>query len=476
MSATEDKRHHQLDMEYQTTIQSAITLSGPGLHTGKMSHLTLLPAEADTGIVFRRTDLCPPVDVPVSIATVRTSPRNSLFAVGEASVATIEHLLSALHGMQIDNVLAEIDCEEAPILDGSAMPWLNAIKSAGTHTLSSERTYFTIQEPLCMSKENGVEYIAMPDDHFRVTCIIDYPNSVIGKQVAEYSDQDAYETELAPCRTFVLLHEIMPLLELNLIKGGALENALVFVDHPLDASETAKIAAAFGRESADVKVNRGLLNTCKPFFDNEPARHKLLDFVGDITMLGPRVKGHVIIRCPGHRFNAEFARILMSQIDASQKTEPAPKYTSTTPALLDINAVRNFLPHRYPFLLVDKIIELDSVHVVGIKNITVNEPMFQGHFPDEPIFPGVLQIEAMAQVGGLMMMHQFPNPEGYSTLLARVDNVKFRRPVVPGDTLVMQIQLIAPLRRGYLKMKGCAYVGDELATEATLLAQINKKH
>ena len=463
-------------MEYQNTIRNSITLSGRGLHTGSVCHVTLTPAAENTGIVFRRTDVNPPVDIPALATLVGSTSRNTTLCQGSLQISTVEHLLSALHGLRVDNVLICIDGAEVPILDGSAKMWVDAIQQVGLQMQQAERRYFSIKEPIYMVGDNdNVEYIAMPDNDFRVTTIIDFPDTIIGKQVAELNSFDEYATEVAQCRTFVFLHEIAPLLAGGLIKGGDLDNALVFVGKPLEPMQTEILSRIFQRNPEEITVTGGVLNTCQPYFSNEPARHKMLDFIGDIALIGAPVKGHFIIKCPGHKSNANFARMLINAMKESLQMDAVPTYNPNSNPVIGHDAIRSFLPHRFPFLMVDKVIEKGEDYIVGVKNVTTDEPFFQGHFPDAPIMPGVLQLEAMAQVGGLMVITEIENPELYSTALARIDGVKFRHNVMPGDTLIIKVHKLAPLRRGYLKMKSIAYVGNTIVTEATFVAQIFKK-
>src|SRR5574344_287403 len=463
-------------MEKQTTLTNSIALSGRGPHTGQEVQVTLCPAPANHGIIFRRVDVTPQVDLPALATLVSETARGTTLSVSGTRVATVEHLLSALHGLGIDNVLAEVSGEEIPILDGSARPWVEAIQQAGVTVLNADRHYYTIHETITMEDAaNGVEYIALPCDDFRVTAIIDFKSAVIGKQVAEMDAYSDYASQVAPCRTFVFLHEIEPLLAGNLIKGGDIDNALVFVDKPLAPDQAERLAMIYNQNVGTIKVNNGVLNTVEPYFCNEPARHKMLDFIGDIALTGIHLHGHFIIRCPGHKNNVAFAQMLQHLIAQENHTVEPPVYNACDTPVLDNNAVRRFLPHSYPCLFVDKVIEFGKDYLVAVKNVTTDEPYFKGHFPDNPIMPGVLQLEAMAQAGGLLVQRDFPDPQNYSTVLARIDGVKFRQLVVPGDTLVIHVAILTPLRRGCLKIKGTAFVGNNIVTEATIVAQIIKK-
>lgn len=463
-------------MENQTTLKNRFTLSGRGLHTGKNVTVTLCPAAPNTGILYRRMDVEPAVEIPVRADLVVDTARGTTLGMNGLRISTGEHLHAALHGLQVDNVLIEIDGEEVPILDGSAKPWVEGIQKAGLEEQEAERKYFTLREPISMGGTgDGIEYIAMPSDQFRVTTIIDFKSDVIGKQVAEIQGYDSFAEEISRCRTFVFLHEILQLLQFNLIKGGDLDNALVFVDHPLVKDHAEALAKIYGKKMGSFKVENGVLNTVKPYYPNEPARHKLLDFMGDILLVGCPIKAHFIIKCPGHKSNVAFAQFMRNIIADVRQQEQRPTYDPNAKPAMTADQICSFIPHRYPFLLVDKIIEIGPDYVVGVKNVTINEPYYAGHFPDRPVMPGVLQLEAMAQVGGIYAIRDIQDPQNYTTLLARIDGVRFRQTVVPGDTLILKVKIQGPIRRGYIRMKGTAYVGETIVTEATLVAQIIKK-
>ncbi len=459
--------------EYQTTIKKSFTLSGPGLHTGQYINATIQPAEADSGIRFRRIDLTPSIEIPALADLVTGTDHGTTLTVQEASVSTIEHLMAALHGLHIDNVVIDVDGPEIPILDGSARLWVEQIKQSGVETLNAERHYCTLSEAVSwIDPAHGIELTAVPADDFQVTCAIEFASDLIGAQVATLTNYSQFETDFASCRTFVFLHEVEMLLNHNLIKGGALDNALVFVDKPLTDASRQRLGSLYNRDPESIQAEHGVLNTIKPYFPNEPARHKLLDFMGDISLVGAAVKGHFFLRCPGHRANVSLALKIRQLILQNQLTN---LYDPNKPPLLDIVDIRNYMPHRYPMLLVDKIVSMTDDTIVGIKNVTANEPYFVGHFPDRPIMPGVLIIESIAQVGGLFAMRHIPDPENYNTVLAHVQNARFRQPIVPGDTLIFKIHLEAPIRRGILKTKGDVYVGNKLVASAVLTASISKK-
>jgi len=460
-------------MEFQTTIQSPFTLSGPGLHTGGMRHATVCPAEADSGIVFRRVDLTPAQDIAARADLVAATDHGTTVAVRGVGVSTIEHLMAALHGMRVDNALVEVDGPEVPILDGSARLWVEAIRQSGIVELEKERRYYQLKQNVRWNDpDSGIEMLAVPADDFEVTSVIEFKSEMIGTQMADIKGYDNFEEDFARCRTFVFLHEVEMLLEHNLIKGGDLDNALVFVDHPIDDAERERLAKLFDKNPDEVTVHHGVLNTVEPYFPNEPARHKLLDFMGDINLVGVPIKGHFYLRCPGHRANVALAQKIRQIIIDEELTV---HYDPSVPPLLNIVDVRNFLPHRYPMLLVDKVVSMSDDTIIGVKNVTVNEPFFTGHFPDRPIMPGVLLIESMAQLGGLFAMRHIEDPDSYNTVLARVEDARFRLPVNPGDTLVMRIRLEAPIRRGFLKTRGEVFVANKLVATAILTANIYKK-
>ncbi|WP_298061836.1 bifunctional UDP-3-O-[3-hydroxymyristoyl] N-acetylglucosamine deacetylase/3-hydroxyacyl-ACP dehydratase [uncultured Rikenella sp.] len=462
--------------EKQQTLGAAATFSGKGLHTGATVNLTIQPAEAGHGIKFCRTDLeGRPVIEAVADNVFQTS-RSTLLKKGEATVSTIEHLMAALWGCGVDNALVEVDGGEVPIADGSAMPWVRLIRQAGIVPQDAPRKYYEISEKTVLALDNGREIVAYPDDVFSVTANVDFDSHVVGKQYAVFSvgtdGGDDFAAAVAPSRTFVFLHEIEPLIQNNMIRGGDLDNAIVIVEQPVSADKAAQIGKLFGREGVAAD-RQGYLNNLELHFDNEIARHKLLDLLGDLALVGMRIKGRILATRPGHAINTEFAKLLRKQIkrDADR---PTFKYDPNAEPIYDINRIKATLPHRPPFLLVDKIIHLTDTEVVGIKNVTMNEPFFVGHFPDEPVMPGVLQVEAMAQCGGILALSTVPDPENYSTYFMTIDGVKYRHKVVPGDTLQFELRLSEPIRRGIVKMDARAYIGNTLATEAKLMALITK--
>ncbi|MFO7978595.1 MAG: bifunctional UDP-3-O-[3-hydroxymyristoyl] N-acetylglucosamine deacetylase/3-hydroxyacyl-ACP dehydratase [Bacteroidales bacterium] len=461
--------------EQQRTIKSPATLSGVGLHTGKTVTLTIRPSAENTGIRFLRTDLGAEAFLEADAHYVCDTSRGTTLEKEGIRIATVEHVLAALTGMGINNAVVEVDCPEIPILDGSSKPFTDAIKQVGIQQQDALIDYFVVKEPIRFyHQEKDCEILLVPSDHYRVTCMIDYNSRVLGHQHASLEQLEDFETQVAPCRTFVFLHELEFLLSKDLIKGGDLSNAFVFVDRPVEQQELDRLASLFNRPTVSVRAE-GILNNLEPFFDNEPARHKLLDVVGDLSLAGKPIKGHIIATKPGHASNVLFAKELKKHIKAQLEQQQIPVYNPDVPPVYDINAIRSMLPHRPPFLLVDKILEIGTSHVVGMKNITMNESYFMGHFPNEPVMPGVLQIEAMAQAGGILVLSTVEDPENYSTYFLKIDNVRFKQKVIPGDTLVFRLNLISPLRRGICHMRGVAYVGSKVVMEAELMAQISKK-
>lgn len=459
----------------QRTIEKTVSLQGVGLHTGQHVILSFHPAPENHGYKFQRTDLDGQPIVNADVSRVVSTQRGTVIKSGDAQISTIEHVLSALSGLQIDNVLIQVDGPEVPIMDGSAAAFVDLLQQAGIQEQEEEREYFEIHEPITYrEEETGTELIALPADHFEITTMIDFNSPVLGQQYASLHNLEDYAEQIACCRTFVFLHELEPLFDQNLIRGGDLDNAIVIADRPIDQDELDSLAKKLGKPSVTVD-NEGILNTVDLQFKNEPARHKLLDVIGDISLLGKPIRGRILATKPGHKANVEFTRILRKHYIEERKLKGKPKYDPNEEPLFDSVAVASWLPHRHPFLLIDKITELSDNHVVGVKNITFNEGFFQGHFPNNPVMPGVLQFEALAQTGGILALSTVEDPGNWDTYFLKIDNGKFKHKVVPGDTLILKMELLAPIRRGIVQMKGTAYVGNKIVSEAELTAQIVKR-
>ena len=459
----------------QQTLAGSISFSGKGLHTGAIVTMTVNPAAENHGIVFRRTDIEGTPSVPALCEYVTDTSRGTTIEKGAARVSTIEHIVSALWTMGVDNALIDINGPETPIMDGSAREYAAAIEQTGLVEQKAARKFYEVTEKQVYTiPDKGVAIIIYPDDEFTVSVHVDYNSKVIGNQYATLDMFNEYKDNIAPCRTFVFLHELEPLLKMNLIKGGDLDNAIVVVENPVSDEQLDHLKKIFNKE--DIRVTGGYLNNLQLRASNELARHKLLDLLGDFALLGMRIKGRVWASRPGHFANTEFMKQLMLSIRRDGE-KPAFKYNASKEPLLDVNAIRKLLPHRYPFLLLDKVFHLDEKSIGAIKNITFNEPQFTGHFPEEPVMPGVLLVEAMAQAGGIIVLSGVEHPEEYSTYFMRIDGVRFKRKVVPGDTLQIEAHIIEPIRRGIASIVGKVFVGGHLACEATLMAQIvrNKK-
>ncbi len=455
----------------QKTLANSFKIEGKGLHTGVDVVMNFLPAPENHGFKFKRTDLPNQPVIDADVDLVIDTSRGTLLEKDGARIGTIEHALAALVGMDLDNVLIEVDNEEAPIMDGSSRYFTEAVEKAGVVEQNAERDYFEIKEKIQMYDEkSGSEIIALPDDDYRLNIMISFKSSVLNNQYATLESITGFKDEIANCRTFVFLHELEFLLNNNLIKGGELNNAIVIIDKEIGQTELNRLADLFHHERVEVKP-QGILNNLDLYFDNECARHKLLDVIGDLALCGKRIKGRIIATKPGHGPNTQFAKVLKKTYKELEAGPP--EYDANAQPLYDIGKIKEMLPHRYPFLMVDKIMYINNDEVVGIKNITINEPFFPGHFPDEPVMPGVLLIEAMAQTGGILVLSRME--EKFSTYFIRVDNVKFRKKVVPGDTLVFKIVLTSPIRRGIATMKGVTYVGNKIVAEGEFMAQIVKQ-
>lgn len=459
----------------QHTIKQAVSLSGVGLHTGAKVTATLRAAPENHGFRFKRIDLEDQPIIKADVARVSSTNRSTTIQKGDAQVSTVEHVLSALIGSGLDNVLIEIDGPEMPIMDGSAQPFVAAIAQAGVEEQNEDRIYFEVEEPISYKDEKtGTELLAIPSEDFQVTTMIDFNSKTLGQQYAFLDDINKYTKEIAPCRTFVFLHELEFLLSQNLIKGGDLDNAIVISDREMSEEDLKALAGKLGKP--EIKVSKqGVLNTVDLKFQNEPARHKLLDVIGDVALVGKHIKGKIVATKPGHTANVEFAKLLKKHYTDQVKLKGRPKYDPNQAPVYDCVQISKMLPHRHPFLLVDKIIELTPTQVVGVKNVTFDEYFFRGHFPDNPVFPGVLQIEALAQTGGILALSKQEDGGNWDTYFVKIDKTKFKQKVFPGDTLILKMELIAPIRRGIVQMQGTAYVGDKIVSEGELTAQIVKR-
>lgn len=460
--------------EKQCTLKSEIELTGKGLHTGLDVKTVICPAPDEHGIKFQRTDIPEQPIIDAVAENVSATSRGTTLEKNGVKVNTIEHLMAALWAAGIDNALIKVDAPEVPILDGSAVKYIDAIKKAGIKEQDKERFYYSIKEKVVFRDEkSGKEIIIFPDDEFNLDITIDFNSKVLNTQSARLKSLKDFEKEIAPCRTFVFLHELETLYQNNLIKGGDLENAIVIVENQVDSESLQHLSQLFNKPTVE-RVPEGYLNNLELRFINEPARHKLLDLIGDLALIGFRIKGKVIAYMPGHLINTSLAKELRQTIRKELMRPTPPEYDPNTTPVCDVKQIMSILPHRPPFLLVDKIIARTENYVVGVKNVTMNEPFFVGHFPEEPVMPGVLQVEAMAQVGGILALGNLPDPEKYSTYFVKIEKVKFKRKIVPGDTLVFRLSLLEPIRRGIVSMAGQVFVGDQLATEGELTAQIVK--
>ncbi len=459
-------------MQKQKTLAASFSLKGKGLHTGLDIEITFNPAPENHGYKIKRTDLEGQPVIDALAEHVVATQRGTVLKKNDVQVSTIEHAMAALYALEIDNCLIEVNAPEFPILDGSARYFVEGIQKVGSVEQNAPRDYYIVKHKIeVKDEESGASLIILPDEKFSVNVLISFDSPVLNNQFASMNDLSEFPSELAASRTFVFVREIEMLLNNNLIKGGDLDNAIVIYDQKLPQESLDKLADMMNVPHLNLK-ELGYINHEPLVFDNEPARHKLLDVIGDVALIGKPIRGRIIATRPGHKINNQFARMIRK--DIKQNEVQAPVYDPNREPVMDINRIRELLPHRYPFLLVDKIIEIGGNYIVGVKNITANEPFFQGHFPQEPVMPGVLQVEAMAQTGGLLVLNSVDEPERYSTYFMKIDGVKFRHKVVPGDTLIFRLELLAPIRRGISTMKGYVFVGDTLVSEAEFMAQIVK--
>lgn len=459
----------------QRTLKEAVKLTGIGLHTGEKVNLEICPAPDNHGYKFQRIDVEGQPLIKADADLVVGTDRGTTLEQNGVRVYTTEHVLAALYGMQVDNALIKIDGPEIPIMDGSSWMFVEAIEKAGFEEQESDRDYFELSENIPWEDtEKGIEFLAVPDSNYRITVMVDYNSPVLGTQHASMYHVGEFKENISRCRTFVFMRELEFLAKNNLIKGGDLDNAIVLVDREdVTQEELDRLAKLLGKEELKIQYEGiGVLNSSKLKYENEPARHKLLDIVGDLALVGRPIKAHILGARPGHSGNVRFAKVLKEQIKKQEGNGKV--FDLTKEPLYNINDIEKLLPHRYPFLLVDKVMEITENSIVGVKNVTMNEPMFQGHFPGNPVFPGVLQIEATAQVGGIFALSKVEDPELYSTYFMKIDNVKFKQKVLPGDTLVFELTLLSPMRRGLVHMGGKAYVNGKLVMEAEMLAQVIK--
>jgi UDP-3-O-[3-hydroxymyristoyl] N-acetylglucosamine deacetylase/3-hydroxyacyl-[acyl-carrier-protein] dehydratase len=458
----------------QHTLSQSVSISGTGLHTGILVDMTLQPANPGFGIQFQRIDLPNQPLIKADCDLVTDTSRGTTLQVGDAKVSTVEHILAALVGLGVDNLLIELNGPEIPIMDGSSAPFIEAIEKVGVLEQDAAKAWYSIDENIFhYDEDKRVEMVAMPALDYQITALIDFNSPVLGTQHAALKTIKDFKSEISPCRTFCFLHELETLLEHDLIKGGDINNAIVVVDKPVTKEEMTRLAKVFKRDKIEVK-SEGYLNNLELRFPNEPARHKLLDVVGDLALIGYPIKARIIANRPGHSSNVEFAKKIKQYIKKNKNIKDVPVYDPSATPVYTLEQIEKTLPHRHPFLLVDKIIELTDTSIVGVKNVTFNEWFFPGHFPGNPVMPGVLQIEALAQTGGILCINAMPKGN-YDTYFLKINNCKFKQMVKPGDTMLLKLELMAPIRRGICEMRGTVYVNGKVATESELVAQVVKR-
>jgi UDP-3-O-[3-hydroxymyristoyl] N-acetylglucosamine deacetylase/3-hydroxyacyl-[acyl-carrier-protein] dehydratase len=458
----------------QHTLSQSISISGTGLHTGILVDMTLHPANPGFGIQFQRVDLPNQPVIKADCDLVTDTSRGTTLQVGEAKVSTVEHILAALVGLGVDNLLIELNGPEIPIMDGSSAPFIEAIEKVGVLEQDAAKAWYSIDENIFhYDEDKRVEMVALPALDYQITTLIDFNSPVLGTQHAALKTIKDFKSEIGPCRTFCFLHELETLLDHDLIKGGDINNAIVVVDKPVTDEEMGRLAKVFKRDKIEVK-SEGYLNNLELRFPNEPARHKLLDVVGDLALIGYPIKARIIANRPGHSSNVEFAKKIKQYIKKNKNIKDVPVYDPSATPVYTLEQIEKTLPHRHPFLLVDKIIELTDTSIVGVKNVTFNEWFFPGHFPGNPVMPGVLQIEALAQTGGILCINAMPKGN-YDTYFLKINNCKFKQMVRPGDTMLLKLELMAPIRRGICEMRGTVYVNGKVATESELVAQVVKR-
>jgi len=458
----------------QHTLSQSISISGTGLHTGVLVDMTLQPANPGFGIQFQRVDLPNQPLIKADCDLVTDTSRGTTLQVGDAKVSTVEHILAALVGLGVDNLLIELNGPEIPIMDGSSALFIEAVEKVGVLEQDAAKAWYSIDENIFhYDEDKRVEMVALPALDYQITTLIDFNSPVLGTQHAALKTIKDFKSEIAPCRTFCFLHELETLLDHDLIKGGDINNAIVVVDKPVTKEEMARLAKVFKRDKIEVK-SEGYLNNLELRFPNEPARHKLLDVIGDLALIGYPIKARIIANRPGHSSNVEFAKKIKQYIKKNKHVKDVPVYDPSATPVYTLEQIEKTLPHRHPFLLVDKIIELTDTSIVGVKNVTYNEWFFPGHFPGNPVMPGVLQIEALAQTGGILCINAMPKGN-YDTYFLKINNCKFKQMVKPGDTMLLKLELMAPIRRGICEMRGTVYVNGKVATESELVAQVVKR-